>query len=314
MQKWMLGLLVFLILAAAFIYGFIPSRLVFSRSLTIEAHQRAVFRSLTQQHLIEKWWQAQEKQEPGTTGFIDADGYSFRLQPGAFDIITVHSRKGTASLPPSYISVTPLQKHVSLVEWKFEQASGTGPLQRVRNYLHAKGINNRMAAVFDSLQHFMQDAENVYGIRIENTRVSDTLLITSRRETAAIPGTADYYSMIDSLEAYIKSRGAVATNYPMLHIVQTDRNNYQTTVAIPVNKIVPDEGNIRLNRMIPGNILTAEVRGGLHTVMNAMQQMEYFASENSLASPAMPYQQLITNRLLQPDSSKWITRIYYPVI
>lgn len=314
MQKWILGLLVFLILSAGFIYGFIPSRLVFSQKLTIEANQRAVFRSLTQQHMVEKWWQAGEKHGAGTAGVINADGYSFRLQPGAFDVITVHSQKGTASLPLSYISVTPLQKHVSLVEWKLEEPAGSDPLQRVRNYLRAKGINNRIASVFDRLQGFMQDAENVYGIKIENTTVSDTLLITSRRATTTLPGTADYYSMIDSLEAYIKRRGAVATNYPMLHIVQIDRNNYQTTVAIPVNKIFPDHGNIRLNRMVAGNILTAEVRGGLYTVMNAMQQMEHFVSENGLTSPAMPYQQLITNRLLQPDTSKWITRIYYPVI
>ena len=31
-------------------------------------------------------------------------------------------------------------------------------------------------------------------------------------------------------------------------------------------------------------------------------------------SPAIPFESLITNRLEEPDTSKWVTKIYYPFL
>lgn len=128
------------------------------------------------------------------------------------------------------------------------------------------------------------------------------------------PSEKEYYNLIHQVQEYISTAGAAATNYPMLHIAQLDKNRFETTVAIPVNRVLPDKGKIRLNRMIMGNILISEVKGGIYSITEAMQQMENFVLENSLSSPAMPFQQLVTNRLQQRDSLQWITRVYYPVI
>jgi hypothetical protein len=42
--------------------------------------------------------------------------------------------------------------------------------------------------------------------------------------------------------------------------------------------------------------------------------MELYISDHERVPPAIPFLSLVTNRMLEPDSSKWITLIYYPVM
>jgi hypothetical protein len=98
----------------------------------------------------------------------------------------------------------------------------------------------------------------------------------------------------------------------MLHIWQ-DSGLFKTEVAIPVNKAIPQNKIYLIKRMVPGKILVAEIKGGDYSAREALRQMHIFMTDNNLSSPAIPFQSLITNRMEEPDTLKWITKIYYPV-
>ena len=99
----------------------------------------------------------------------------------------------------------------------------------------------------------------------------------------------------------------------MLNIKETG-NTYYVMVGIPVNtNLNSDNKAFQIKKMVLGDILTTEVMGGPYTVQNALNQLKFYINDNKMASPAIPYESLVTNRLLQPDSTKWITKIYYPV-
>ena len=65
--------------------------------------------------------------------------------------------------------------------------------------------------------------------------------------------------------------------------------------------------------MVLGNILTGEVKGGVYVVTQAEQELKNFVTDFRRMSPAIPYQSLITNRMQETDTAKWITRLYYPI-
>ena len=71
--------------------------------------------------------------------------------------------------------------------------------------------------------------------------------------------------------------------------------------------------NFQLKRMILGGILKGEIKGGFKTISNAERAFQNYMYDYNLSSPAIPYQLLITDRLQQPDSSQWITELYFPV-
>ena len=45
-----------------------------------------------------------------------------------------------------------------------------------------------------------------------------------------------------------------------------------------------------------------------------MKQMEQYVSDHKYVRIAIPFQSLVTDRMNEPDSSKWITKIYYPIM
>jgi hypothetical protein len=60
-------------------------------------------------------------------------------------------------------------------------------------------------------------------------------------------------------------------------------------------------------------VLRAEVKGGNATVEEALHQMKIFISDYQKTAMAIPFESLVTDRSKEPDTSKWITRIYTPV-
>ena len=98
-----------------------------------------------------------------------------------------------------------------------------------------------------------------------------------------------------------------------MNVEKTDSMQFKLMVAVPTNKILQDEGNIFFVRMIPGSFMSTEVNGGVYTVNHAFSQLQMFMSDYQKTSMAIPFNALITDRTMEPDTSKWITRLYQPV-
>jgi len=101
----------------------------------------------------------------------------------------------------------------------------------------------------------------------------------------------------------------------MLNIKKTDSATYTAQVGLPVDRALPQKGDISLKWMMKGgNILAGEVTGGQEQIEEAQKQMELYIGDYQRSIIAIPFQMLITDRTKEPDSSKWITMIYYPVV
>jgi hypothetical protein len=121
-------------------------------------------------------------------------------------------------------------------------------------------------------------------------------------------------AMIQDLKKYIVQNNAIEKNSPMLNVLKLDSSHYEAMSAIPVDKALP-----RTNEFAPkfllkgGNVLEAQVQGGPTTIENGLQEIEKFRSDYKYTSPAIPYQLLVTDRLKETDTTKWTTKLCYPV-
>ena len=164
----------------------------------------------------------------------------------------------------------------------------------------------------ERMKHFLEKPENVYGMRIDQVQVKDTILMTTKISSDQYPSTSRIYDLIGGIKNYISVNNGKETNFPMLHVWQ-DSGLFHTTVAIPIYRKIPENKTYSIKRMVPGKILVSEVTGGVYRTREALRQLGLFISDNSLSSPAIPFESLITDRMKEPDTSKWITKIYYPV-
>jgi hypothetical protein len=101
----------------------------------------------------------------------------------------------------------------------------------------------------------------------------------------------------------------------MLNVKRIDSSIYEAQVGMPVDKELPSLDNITSKWMMKGgNILTGEVIGGQKQIDEATKQFEIYIRDYQRSIIAIPFQMLITDRTKQPDSTRWVTYIYYPVV
>lgn len=312
MKKWWIGLVVLFLLMILCIYIFILKNLPVSKVVYLNASYNTVNRLLYNKDQWLKWWPASHSEKEQHNGQLYFNNTSYLINQRLFNG-AVHISDKNKSLKSNLITVS-VGSDSTAIEWKTTVPTGLNPIEKITGYGQAKKMKENMTSILESFKQFVENEEKVYGLVIQQTRVKDTAFIATRFSTATNPHPSIIYKKIDELKAYIASQSARATDYPMLHVATDDSIGFDAMVAIPVNKVLPDAGDMVVKRMIRGNILMAEVRGGNGAIREAFQQMENYITDYKKISPAIPYQSLITDRRKEPDTAKWITKIYYPVL
>jgi hypothetical protein len=165
----------------------------------------------------------------------------------------------------------------------------------------------------NEMKKYFAISSNVYGMKITEEKVKDSTMIALKQTFDHYPSTKEIYTMIHSIQKYVKDNGGTESDYPMLNVHKEGVRRYQTMVAVPTNKDLPANEKFELKKMVLGNILKAEVTGDVERVKNGEKELANYVDDYHKISPAIPFQSLVTDRISQPDSTKWITRLYYPI-
>lgn len=313
MKRLLFGISVLICLALIAVYIFIPAEIKLSKSIFIKTQAPAASRFLLDKRQWAKWFPSDAVTPDATSAntILRSDNFSYTVGNALMNTTQVLISDNKRSIN-SLINTLSINKDSAAVEWKAEIKTSMNPIGRIRSYNDAKEIESDMNKILTSLQAFLEKQQNVYGLKIVEQQVTDTILISTKYFSSSTPSTIEIYSLLNNLQKYISKEGGKETNPPMLNIAK-DGNTYRTMVAIPVDKTIPEKDNYVFKRMVPGRILVAEVRGGEYRIQQAFKQLGLYVDDNHLSSPAIPFASLITNRQAEPDTTKWITKIYYPI-
>lgn len=314
MKKLLLSVFILICFFLIGIYLFIPADIKFSKLVFIKTNLPVAGRLLMDENKWVKWFSPNSvnslHSKPANITF-KFKNYYYTVENTIMNTAQISISNNQKSIN-SLMSLIPIKEDSVAVEWKAEIDAGLNPISRIKSYKEAKELERDMGRILGNLQTFLEKKENAYGLNITQQQVVDTLLISTKYISDTFPSTAEIYSLINDLRKYISKEGGEEKNPPMLNITN-DNSIYRTMVAIPVNKIIPEKDNYIFKRMVPGKILVTEVKGGDYTARQALKQLDLYIDDNHLSSPAIPFESLITNRSLEPDTTKWITKIYYPI-
>jgi hypothetical protein len=317
MKKWLLATGFLLLLLPAAVFLFFPARQTISESVVLKCNVNAASKFIENESQWAKWWPAGSggKAGSGVAGesAFTYNGLEYRFAHGLYHTAEVGIGVGD-SVAGSQIALIPLDNRDSLlVQWECNLDAGWNPVGRVRMDRHAVEIRSGMRDILSSLRTFLSKVDNVYGIPIVETSTNDTFLVAIRSVLPAYPGTAEIYGEVNKLKACYARQGATQTGYPMLNVTKSPEGQYRIMVAVPVNKTIQGQGDIFSTRLVPGRFLVGEVRGDARAVLAAQDQMQNFISDYHRTAMAIPFQSLVTDRSQEPDSMKWVTRLYYPI-
>lgn len=307
--------IVFVLLCLASIYIFIPDQIMVSEVEEVESSERIIAKYLNSNENRQKWWPSNERILDSTgdeSSVLDYEGYKFDFRNPDYnfnEVLIINNSLKTTSIITWDLST----KNLIRIRWKVSIPASYNPVTRVFQYIKAHRLKSHMAFIMESFLRFIVNSKNVYGIQFEREIVKDTILATSNTISTSYPKNSDVYNQINLIKKYLREQGVNQVNPEMLNISKSEQGTFQSIIAVPINKMIQPVRGISINRMVSGNILVAQIKGGPHSVAEGFNQMNLYLKDFKLVSPAMPFQSLITNRVQEPDTSKWITKIYYPI-
>lgn len=317
MKKWLTGILIVAIVMIALLYVLIPGNIVIKKAVTVNVAPLAISRILIENRNWNKGWPGDDstiiKKDAGQSVYFNGNSYSVTDWKYRSIILAIH--RDDDMIATASLNIIPISKDSVKLDWEAIMPASNNPFSRFNSYRESKQIENDVEKMLYKMASWFSKKTNVYKIEIRRESVKDTALLSTYHSGNGYPKPELIYSMIGQLKQYIASRQAVVTGYPMLNIYTKDSITYLTKVALPVDKRLPDSGTMTYKWMLPGgNILVSDVKGDQRAIDKAFEQIEYYLADYGLQSPAIPFLSLITDRMQEKDPSKWITRIYYPVM
>lgn len=314
MKKGLLFFSVLCVLLVAAVYIFIPARLTVSSVVLVNVNSAAVYRCLVDKSKWAAWW-------PGTSAAAAADTadnfqynhVAYRIEETSVDALGVHiihqaTRTRSILQPIKYAADS------TAIQWTCHLTAGNNPFHRIATYRAAVLLKKNMDTVLKRAQNFLSKNENVYGITISRATLNDSTLVVTRYFSASYPDVETVYRLVKKLRQYIVQQGAQEINYPMLHVADRGEGRFETMVAIPVNKELKGDGDIFFKRMQVSTMLATDVYGGPEKLKKANAALQYYLDDHYLFSPAISFESLVTDRLAERDTAKWVTKIYVPVM
>ncbi len=285
----------------------VPNVVELTHRRVIKADYVAIERRLTDTAAWMDWWP-----QPQTYPFYD--GISYKAGTRTPATIAVEASTPSISVS-SFIRIRHGGHDSTGIEWVSIFPTSYNPITRISRYFEGKKIAERSAALTDHLATYFSTMENLYGVHIDEVIVRDSLLAVTSETGTNYPDLAGIYRLINKLRSHVKSNAAAETAPPMVNVSRLDGGEIVTRVAIPVDREIKSSADIQFKRMLAnGNMLKTTVRGGSGEVNKALNNMRMFVEDHKRTAPAIPYQSWVTDRMANPDSSQWVTEIYYPVM
>ena len=310
MKKFWWLIFIFFLVIIILPYLLIPTKIVVNKIIYIDKLQPSIARYLHNNDNMQQWLNGKPNKQ---NEFIYENSV---YKPGiksqnSLDIVISDTKNSYNSL----INILPFGLDSSAVQWEFQFTASNNPLKRVVQYKNAKRIRNNMTDILSNFKKASENLKNIYGFDIRKTTISDTALVSIKINSKQYPSTKVIYDLIAKLQLYVKQHHATEHNYPMLNITQNKDSIYIVRVGIPTNILLPGNNIIEPKRMImlKDETLKTEVIGDVNTVNKALKATSDYMDDYQLSSPVIPFQQLVTDRSKQSDSTKWITCIFTPV-
>ena len=310
MKKWIVVACTLFLLFLVAVFFLIPRNLFVNRSISTKASYKGITRFIQADSNWNRW---QHESFGGNGKKFKLGGFTFNKTNSLFSSAEFNI-ENNGQIWTGALHILPDGEDSVQILWEASTETGNNPLRKIRRYIQTRALGREIDIMLSSFKDFVSNVRNLYSIDIKEEKVKIEYLVSAKKVFDHYPQTGEIYKLIGELRAYVALKNGKEEDFPMLHFWDSTTKPVAVQVAIPVNTKLPETAQFISKRMLKnGNILVAEVKGGLATVDFAMKQVEQYLTDHHYSNVAIPFQSLVTDRIKQPDSSNWITRVYYPI-
>jgi hypothetical protein len=307
MKKFIL--VISIIIVGYFVFAIYRNSDIKPAQVVVNCNDAALTRNMLDLKSWQKWWPG-KKINDTTFSFGEVDYILTKLvgNGAAFYVSTSNKRES------GFLQFASINDTSCNLAWNPTTLKAPSLAEKLLNPFSKNIFKDNITLLLDSMKNYFDNPKNIYGFKVNITKVTDPHLISIKRTYEQYPTTAEIYAIIEKLKAYAILNGAKKTNAPMMNVHQSESGNtLDVMIALPLDSPLHASGEFLPKFMIQGALLEAEVKGGATTVENCLAQFGNFLTDYKLSAPAIPYQSLVTDRSKILDTNLWVTKIYQPV-
>jgi effector-binding domain-containing protein len=115
------------------------------------------------------------------------------------------------------------------------------------------------------------------------------------------------------IQEFLSKNGATASGSPMAITLAWDSLSWDFEAAIPIDKEIEGNDRIVIKKSYEGKSIFVTYTGPYEGTYQAYTDLDQYMKEKGLDQAGGPWEVYITDPSTEPDPSKWITEIYFPV-
>ncbi len=325
-----LGLIILLVIVGFFL----PSKSIVERSMVINASPAVVFEQVNTLKNWEKWspWKEMDPEMVNTYGEKPSGigaYYSWVGPASGEGKLTI-----TESQPNSMIKsdldfgemgIAKCDYYFEDAEggtkmtWKYESELGGSPINRWIGFL----LHGMLADQFDSGMNKINSyastlvANPTQDARVENVEVIDMPVINyiAIHDTASLATIGQKLGQhYATLEEESGRQNLEMAGSPFAIYYSESETNFDMDVAMQINKMANSHGNIIASTIPAGKAVVASFYGPYEkSGMGHAAANKFIMEHPELVVTGAPREVYVTDPESEPDASKWLTQIIYPV-
>ena len=115
------------------------------------------------------------------------------------------------------------------------------------------------------------------------------------------------------IQELIKKQGANMIGSPMAITLAWDSLSWDFEAAIPIDKEIKGNDKVQIKQSYSGKVIYLSYTGPYEKTYKAYTELETYKKEKGYSDNGGPWEVYVTDPGSEPDTSKWITEIYFPV-
>lgn len=113
--------------------------------------------------------------------------------------------------------------------------------------------------------------------------------------------------------SYLSANSIESQGAPISINISYDEQNAEMICAIPVAEVMEVEEELVSGQTYEGQALKTVYYGNYDDIGNAHEDLNAYISYYQFERNGQPWEEYITDPMSEPDTSKWMTNVYYPV-
>ena len=329
LKKFFIGLII-VIVALVLIAYFLPRKVHVERTGSIDAPAKVVFNQVNNLHTWEKWavW---NQMDPNmtinfqNTGIGKNASYTWQSEDP-----NVGSGKMTITESVPYDSIATemdFMEHgtatgyflfdekdgATNITWGFDSDLGNNPFARWMGLMmdamlgpdFEKGIENLKVVAETIVQEKRPIVEVVERPAFQ--------FVSLRSEVDLKDISTQMGVMYGQLMNFINKNNLMMTNMPYAIYHKIDGTMIDLECGIPVDKVIEPRGSILAGTMPAETCATADHIGSYSNLEKTHAFIQKWIQNNGFHLNGSPMERYLTDPQKEPDQSKWVTAIYYPI-